>query len=495
MLMLTTLVFVGASAQNIMPWIPPPADSPELLSFLRNTSRPKLAYSTWVGWYMDGGLNETTLFAQAEAMATKLRPYGWTHVLHDEGWSFCGTSNAPLNAGCIHVDEYGRQYPSPDRYPSSTISGDRTKGTWKPLIDRIHAKGIAFGLHLVEGIPMTAVGNKSRILNSEYTADMIVQEPRCAAFTPNMWAINASHPGAQLYYDSVVSMWAADGVDFVYLDGIIHDCGSCQAATAELMASSLKRLGNGMHLYLSYGPLTEDCSFERLTEIAPYVRVGGDTVDSWASVAQAFSDWTYPSENLIGPNHFGDLASLMVGKVHCATGSGAYHSTCPPGPNYYIPGPNASMTEDEVYSWASMFAMFRSTWWPSGVLTEMDSFQEGLLTNADVIRVTMGGTSPKQVVFPPNYPGIVWFSGDEFEQTWKYVLLVNFVATDEQIKVDFGQVGIQASYSCEVSDLWGRRKLPRATGSLSVTLRPHACMLAKLSGCTAMARARAEILV
>ena len=45
----------------------------DLLPFLRNTRRPKLAYSTWVGWYEDGGLNETSLFAQVEAMAETLR--------------------------------------------------------------------------------------------------------------------------------------------------------------------------------------------------------------------------------------------------------------------------------------------------------------------------------------------------------------------------------------------------------------------------------------
>ena len=45
----------------------------ELLPFLRNTRRPKLAYSTWVGWYEDGGLNETSLFEQVGAMAETLR--------------------------------------------------------------------------------------------------------------------------------------------------------------------------------------------------------------------------------------------------------------------------------------------------------------------------------------------------------------------------------------------------------------------------------------
>eukprot|EP01052_Picozoa_sp_SAG31_P035927 SAG31_NODE_4404_length_3264_cov_2.812322_3_plen_343_part_00 len=111
----------SASASATAPWVPPAADSPQLLPFLRDTSRPKLAYSTWVGWYCDGGLNETSLFAQVEAMADKLRPHGWTHILHDYGWQVCGTTYA-VHEGCIHVDPYGRLYPSPERYPSTVPS-------------------------------------------------------------------------------------------------------------------------------------------------------------------------------------------------------------------------------------------------------------------------------------------------------------------------------------------------------------------------------------
>ena len=95
------LVGVTSSALEAQPpgahsWIPPPADSPFLLEWLRDTSRPKLAYSTWVGWceisisfylyiiefivslnciesepetpkyhrYEDGGLNESALLNQ-----------------------------------------------------------------------------------------------------------------------------------------------------------------------------------------------------------------------------------------------------------------------------------------------------------------------------------------------------------------------------------------------------------------------------------------------
>ena len=57
------------------PWTPPAPDSPRLLPFLRDTSMPKLAYSTWVGWYMNGGLNETSLFDGQHAAAAWLDPH------------------------------------------------------------------------------------------------------------------------------------------------------------------------------------------------------------------------------------------------------------------------------------------------------------------------------------------------------------------------------------------------------------------------------------
>ena len=98
---------------------------------------------------MDGGLNETSLFAQVEAMATTLRPHGWTHVLHDYGWQVCGTTYA-VHEGCIRVDANGRLYPSWERYPSTKpADGEDMTGTWKSFTDRVHAKGIAYGLHLM----------------------------------------------------------------------------------------------------------------------------------------------------------------------------------------------------------------------------------------------------------------------------------------------------------------------------------------------------------
>ena len=61
--LLTGMVALHAAAAGL-PWAPPAPDSPDLIAYLRNTSLPKLAYSTYVGWYEDGGMNETTLMQQ-----------------------------------------------------------------------------------------------------------------------------------------------------------------------------------------------------------------------------------------------------------------------------------------------------------------------------------------------------------------------------------------------------------------------------------------------
>lgn len=66
-----------------------------------------------------------------------------------------------------------------------------------------------------------------------------------------------------------------------------------------------------------------DCPFDALLEIAPYVRVGADTIDSWndgdggPGVAGGFSEYTRLTAPYIGPHRFGDLATLPIGKVHC----------------------------------------------------------------------------------------------------------------------------------------------------------------------------------
>ena len=502
------------------PWTPPAPENPDLLAFLRDTSRPKLAYSTWVGWYEAGGLNESSLLAQVNAMSETMRPHGWTHVMHDYGWQVCGSTYA-IEAGCIHVDAYGRQYPSPQRFPSTCVNA--TYGSWKGFVDRVHAQGIAYGVHLMHGIPKIAAAQKRPILGTSYTADEIVANfsgETCATFIPDLWMTNASHPGTQSYYDSVVAEYASAGIDFLYMDGILGTCegnppgcsgakpspnqlicdNRCHLDTIALIVDAIDRLGNGMFIYVSAGPwgahsgqnpTPGGCSFANATKLAPYVRTGQDTSDTWGGMASGVNgETTRAIAPLLQPHHFGDLASLMVGKVHALGGHGGAKPA--PGPDYYIPSAQSQLTEDEVFTFASMVAIFRSSWWPSGALSDNDEFATALLTNDAVIRIGMASSNTRQVADAEsrslNGPGVVWTSDDELEPSWKYVLLANTGALHaNSVSVAFTSLGLTAETRCDVLDLWRWESLPTAAGRLGVWggLRPHSSLLVRLHNCVA----------
>ena len=221
-------------------------------------------------------------------MATRLRPHGWTHILHDYGWQLCGTTynvqpvagpttnESTPYPGCLFIDGFGRLLPSPERYPSTLTATQPHNATWGRLVDRVHTLGIAFGLHLVHGVPKLAVERSTPILGTRFHAGDIVEKPLCQSGIPDMWSIDASHPAAAAYYDSVVLLWEQQGVDFIYLDFVLQDCGRCRLGEIALIADSLKRLGNGMQLFLSYGPAQETdwatlgCPFEAVSAFAPY---------------------------------------------------------------------------------------------------------------------------------------------------------------------------------------------------------------------------------
>ena len=235
------------------------------------------------------------------------------------------------------------------------------------------------------------------------------------------------------------------------------------------------RLGNGLFIYMSYG--SSVCPpTDVMAAGASYTRLAGDTVDSWPSL---LSNWEAAAAfaPLTGPGHFGDLASLIVGAVH--RNGGAL------GPDYVVPSPQSSLTQDEVVGYASLVAMARSTWWPSGALDRMDPFMLSLLTNAEVLRVSMASSGTRVVALSAE-SGHVWASEDT-DRGWTYVLLGNpgnrTYSSNATVGVALSQLGLNAT-SCLWRDLWKGEDLGKVTGSVVALLRPHAAILGRLSNCT-----------
>ena len=148
------------------------------------------------------------------------------------------------------------------------------------------------------------------------------------------------------------------------------------------------------------------------------------------------------------------------------------------------------MNEAEVYSYASMVAIFRSTWWPSGVLTDMSEFYLKLLTNDAAIRVTMASARTRQVIDTGSGsfagPGIVWSSDDTLESDWKYLLLVNLGANATEVGVAFPELGLPAAHTCEMTEIWNGTAMGQSrVGGVAAWLGSHASLFVRLSACGA----------
>ncbi len=98
-------------------------------------AKPFMGWSSWSmqsskypGLNPDGDysyLTEANVTKQTDALASKLKKYGYTYVNVDAGWW-------RDNAWTPEYDQYGRQKADPKRFPSGM----------KAVADRIHSKGL-----------------------------------------------------------------------------------------------------------------------------------------------------------------------------------------------------------------------------------------------------------------------------------------------------------------------------------------------------------------
>ncbi|NNJ70569.1 MAG: hypothetical protein HKP10_04690, partial [Kiritimatiellales bacterium] len=138
-----------------------------------NTSADKgLALTPPLGWnsFDSYGCNiyEERALMEADAFIEKFAPHGYEYFVIDNGWfskpesvmkdglQLAVTQHADPKD--VVVNEYGIVQPSELFFPNG----------FKPLADKLHAKGLKFGLHLMRGIPRVAVERDLPIKGTPY---------------------------------------------------------------------------------------------------------------------------------------------------------------------------------------------------------------------------------------------------------------------------------------------------------------------------------------
>ncbi|MBQ0887045.1 carbohydrate-binding protein [Streptomyces sp. RM72] len=417
-------------------------------------AKPYMGWSSWSmqsskypGLNPDGDysyLTEANVLKQTDALASKLKKYGYEYVNIDAGWWRDRTWKPEF-------DRYARQKADPARFPRGM----------KPVADHIHAKGLKAGIYLPVGLEKEAYRNgTSPIWDAEgcTTADIVYDDLRTTNGWDSAYKIDFSDPCAQKYVDSQARMFADWGYDFLKLDGVgpgSFKSGENYDNVADVAAwqKAIAATGRPIHLEVSWSlDIAHAADWKKYSDgwrIDTDVECYCNTLVSWEnSVDDRWADlpaWTRHA----GPGGWNDLDALNVGN-----------------------GQMDGLTKAERQSYATLWAIAKSPLYTGDDLTRLDSYGLSLLTNKEVIAVNQGDTPPADLVTASD-PQQVWAAKNP-DGTYT-VALFNLADGPAAVTADFPALGF--SGKAAVRDLWNHENLGTHRHKITQALPAHGSRL------------------
>lgn len=259
------------------------------------------------GWSAD----EKTFVSNVDFMAERLKPYGYEYCVLDFCWFYPEKGKiAPPNQiwngdtpdVSLTLDAFGRPLPSPEKFPSCF-------GSFKPLADYVHSKGLRFGLHFMCGVPREAVVKRMPVKGASVSAADIVSGNDCDWLNLNC-GIDPTKPGGREYIRSVVALAGEWQLDFIKLDDALRPY---RKAEVECWAEEIDALPGKIVLSLSPGepPLSEA---ESISENCAMWRVMDDLWDKpehLGKITALAAKWN----PCLGRGSYPDLDMLPLGRI------------------------------------------------------------------------------------------------------------------------------------------------------------------------------------
>jgi alpha-galactosidase len=424
---------------------------------------PPMGWNSWDSYGRT--LNEDTIKANAQWMARRLKQFGWEYVVIDEGWYLENPeANEDKTKPRFDMDSFGRFVPSQARFPSADAGR-----TFKPLADYIHSLGLMFGIHIIRGIPREAVEKNLPIAGSSFHAADAANTSDLCPWNSYNYGLDPKKPAAQAYYDSLATLYASWGVDFIKIDCICSH--PYKPGEIRMFSQAIDRAGRGMVLSLSPGPAPLE-GRDELSELAQMWRISDDVWDVW------YSDKDFPQgvknqfaraakwAGVAKPGHWPDADMLPIGSLRPSAGWGEPR--------------DSRLTHDEQRTMVSLWSMFRSPLIMGGNLLQADQWTTGLLTNPEVIAIDQYSKDNHPIISTDNL--VIWFArpaGGPDGLRDVYIGVFNIGDQQEEIRYAWKDLGLKSA-EYRVRDVWERRSAGRAA-SLQVALRPHASILYRLS--------------
>ncbi|WP_026885059.1 glycoside hydrolase family 27 protein [Clostridium beijerinckii] len=420
-----------------------------------------------MGWnsydYYDTTVNEAEVKANAEYMAKHLKTHGYDYVVVDIQWSDpdAGTDRTNyqyINFSHFNMDEYSRQIPAENRFPSS-----KNGAGFRPLADYIHSLGLKFGIHIMRGIPRYAAHTHMKIKGTDITADKIANPYSVCKWNPDMYGVDCQKPGAQEYYNSIFELYAQWGVDFVKVDDICNtnfyiDNPYSAEKEIEMIHKAISNSGRDMVLSLSPGPAVIEKAWH-LEKYANMWRITDDFWDNWDLLKDMFRRceiW----QNHVSTGCYPDCDMIPIGWLGKGFGHERY----------------TNFTIEEQITLMTLWCIFRSPLMIGAELTKLDSQTLELLTNDEVLHLIANSHGAIQIERDNKHA--IWFSRDVNYDSC-YLALFNLSEESQILDISLKDIGI----STEVSprDLWKHENLPLVQNVLISNIPPHGASLYKLN--------------
>ena len=345
---------------------------------------PPLGYNSFDSYNCH--IYEEVALKEIDAFIEKFAPHGYEYFVIDNGW-FSSPKTTKLNGYMVpveakakpedvSVDEYGIVQPSKLFFPNGL----------KPMIEKLHAKGLKFGVHLMRGIPRVAVERKLPIKGTKYTAADVYTTADDCTWCTFMHGLDMTKPGAQEHLNNVFNQFAVWGIDFVKVDHVTHF-----PAEIEGYAKAIAQCGRPMVLSLSAGG-TSNLKYLDSYRKTQMVRTTPDIWDNPVSLDRSFESmrkW----QGLEYPGFWPDLDMIPFGELCILSRPEVLEKPTSKSDAQFMGHMHhwCNLTESQKETFITQRAIAASPIMIGGSMISMDEHSLKLLTNEHMLACVKNG--------------------------------------------------------------------------------------------------------
>lgn len=430
---------------------------------------PPLGWNSWDSYGLT--IDEADYRANTSVLAG-LRQFGWQYSVIDEGWYMRDPFARSMEARKYVWDDNGILIPVVSRFPSSANGAG-----FKPLADWVHAQGLKFGIHIVRGIPRQVVKENLPIAGSTFHAVDAADTGSPCPWDEGNWGVR-DNPAGQAYYDSMLKLYAAWGLDYIKVDCISDH--PYRPTEIRQIAEAIRKTGRPIVLSLSPGPT----QLEHAEEIAKYAQMWRITDDHWDA-------WTFKHDSPTSEYPFGlrdEFDRIAKWAPYVKPDSWPDPDMLPLGWLGPHPGkdqPRATnYTPDEQRTEFTLWAISRSPLILGANLTKLDDFTRSLITNKEVLEINQNAIESKPGLTPNPEPGKkpflqrYWYARIGGQHPKQYIAVFNLEDAATSSNLPWMVFHLEDKGHA-VYDIWGQKHIPTAK-ALHVELPPHGCALFRI---------------